>query len=187
MLLTLHFILIRKRTCIRGQCLVLLVQMPVIIRWTSYRRKPCYLGEWTASTRSQSRRGQGPLLPLLPLWLRAAVSSSLFCQPLLVGVSKDLQGDLEGSLVAQMVKNPPAMQETQVWSLGGKIPWRREWLPTPVFLSGKSHAQRSLAGYSAQVCRVRHDWATNIHTRWSGIGKFLTPGVQVILRQRAYF
>ena len=28
------------------------------------------------------------------------------------------------------------------------IPWRREWLRTPVFLSGESHGQRSLAGYS---------------------------------------
>ena len=30
----------------------------------------------------------------------------------------------------------------------GKIPWRRERQPTPVFLSGKSHAQRSLVGSS---------------------------------------
>ena len=30
----------------------------------------------------------------------------------------------------------------------GKIPWRREWQPTPVFLAGESHGQRSLAGYS---------------------------------------
>ena len=30
----------------------------------------------------------------------------------------------------------------------GKIPWKRKWQPTPVFLSGKSHGQRSLAGYS---------------------------------------
>ena len=30
----------------------------------------------------------------------------------------------------------------------GKISWRREWLPTPVFLPGKSHGQRSLTGYS---------------------------------------
>jgi len=29
-----------------------------------------------------------------------------------------------------------------------KIPWRRKWQPTPVFLSGESHGQRSLAGYS---------------------------------------
>ena len=29
-----------------------------------------------------------------------------------------------------------------------KIPWRREWLPTPVFLPGESQGQRSLAGSS---------------------------------------
>ena len=38
-----------------------------------------------------------------------------------------------------------------------KIPWRRLWQPTPVFLPGKSHGQRSLLGYSK---RVGHDWAT---------------------------
>jgi len=42
-----------------------------------------------------------------------------------------------------VVKNPPAKQETWV----GKIPCRRAWQPTPVFLPGKSHGQRSLAGY----------------------------------------
>ena len=31
----------------------------------------------------------------------------------------------------------------------GKIPWRRAWQPFPVFLPGKSHVQRSLAGYSS--------------------------------------
>jgi len=30
----------------------------------------------------------------------------------------------------------------------GKIPWRRKWQPTPVFLPGKSHGQRNLLGYS---------------------------------------
>ena len=30
----------------------------------------------------------------------------------------------------------------------GEILWRREWLPTPVFLPGKFHGQRSLTGYS---------------------------------------
>ena len=30
----------------------------------------------------------------------------------------------------------------------GKIPWRRKWQPTPIFLPGESHGQRSLAGYS---------------------------------------
>ena len=52
------------------------------------------------------------------------------------------------SLEAQTVKNLPAMQETWVPSLVRKIPWRREWLPTPVFLSGEFHRQRSLVDYS---------------------------------------
>ena len=46
--------------------------------------------------------------------------------------------------MAQMVKNPSAMQETWVRSLGQKIPWRREWQSTPVLLSGESQGQRSL-------------------------------------------
>ena len=40
------------------------------------------------------------------------------------------------------------MQETWVWSLGWEDPWRRECLPTPIFLPGESHGQRSLARYS---------------------------------------
>ena len=60
-------------------------------------------------------------------------------------------------LMAQLVKNPPAMRETCVWSLGGKIPWRREWLPTTVFLPGEFHGQSSLAGYSPWDHRVGHD------------------------------
>ena len=31
-----------------------------------------------------------------------------------------------------------------------KTPWRRAWQPTPVFLPGESHGQRSLVGYSPQ-------------------------------------
>jgi len=34
-----------------------------------------------------------------------------------------------------------------------KIPWRRVWKPTPVFLPGKFHGQRSLAGYSPRSCK----------------------------------
>ena len=34
-----------------------------------------------------------------------------------------------------------------------KNPWRRKWQPTPVFLPGKSHGQRSLAGYSPWGCK----------------------------------
>ena len=34
-----------------------------------------------------------------------------------------------------------------------KIPWRRKWQPTPVFLPGKLHGQRILAGYSPCGCK----------------------------------
>ena len=38
----------------------------------------------------------------------------------------------------------------------GKMPWRRAWQITPVFLPGDSHRQRSLADYSPWGCRVGH-------------------------------
>ena len=53
--------------------------------------------------------------------------------------------------MAQQVKNLPAMQETQemqVQSLGQEDPLEEEAATTPVFLPGKFHGQRSLAGYS---------------------------------------
>ena len=42
----------------------------------------------------------------------------------------------------------------------GKIPWRRKWQPTPVFLPEESHGQRSLAGYSPWGCKETRlsDW-----------------------------
>jgi len=35
----------------------------------------------------------------------------------------------------------------------GKTPWRRKWQAAPVFLPGKSHGRRSLAGYSPWSCK----------------------------------
>ena len=60
--------------------------------------------------------------------------------------------------MAQQLKNPPATQETLVDPWVGKIPWRKKWQLTPVFLPGKSHGQRILAGSSPWGHkRVRHD------------------------------
>ena len=54
--------------------------------------------------------------------------------------------------VARVVKNPPAnsgdIMKLRFDPWVGKSPWRRKWQPTPVFLPGKSHGQRSLKGYS---------------------------------------
>jgi len=50
--------------------------------------------------------------------------------------------------MAQSVKNKPAVPESWVDPWIGKIPWKRKWQPTPVFLPEKSHGQRSLEGYN---------------------------------------
>ena len=55
-----------------------------------------------------------------------------------------------------VVKNLPANAgDARDWV--GKIPWRRQWQPIPVFLPGKLHGQRSLAGYSSWGRRVGYD------------------------------
>ena len=62
--------------------------------------------------------------------------------------------DIQASLVAQTVKNLPAMQERpgfDPWV--GKIPWRRARQPTLVFFPREFHGQRSLAGCSPWDCK----------------------------------
>ena len=52
---------------------------------------------------------------------------------------------------SRQVKNLPANAGDMRHGLDpwvGKIPWKRAWQPTPVYLPGESQGQRSLAGYS---------------------------------------
>ena len=64
---------------------------------------------------------------------------------------------IQGIPKSSELKNPPAMCrrhrrcEFNPWVR--KIPWRRKWQPTPVFLPGKFRGQRSLAGYSPKVTK----------------------------------
>ena len=66
--------------------------------------------------------------------------------------------------MAQTVKN---IQRCRFDPWVGKNPWRRKWLPTPVFLPGEFHGQRSLVGglQSMGLQTVGHDRATNTHTQ----------------------
>ena len=63
-----------------------------------------------------------------------------------------------------VVKNPPKYRRWGRRSFSpwvGKIPWRRKWQLTPVFLPGKSHGQRG--AWQARVlgaAMIRHDWTT---------------------------
>ena len=61
-----------------------------------------------------------------------------------------------------MLENPPASKgnarDADSIPGSGKIPCRRKWQPTPVFLPEKSRGQRSLAGYSPWGCKEsEHD------------------------------
>ena len=71
------------------------------------------------------------------------------------GFALNLLSSSGASQVALEVKNPPASAgdlrcRFDPWV--GKIPCRRAWQPTPVFLRGESHGQRSLAGCSPRGC-----------------------------------
>ena len=66
------------------------------------------------------------------------------------------------SLVARTVKNPPAVRETWVWSLGWEETWRKKQLPIAVFWPGEFHRQRSpLAGHIHAVAK-----------RWTRLSNF---------------
>ena len=56
---------------------------------------------------------------------------------------------LDITLVAQTVKNLLQCRRPEVDPWVGKIPWRRKWHPTPIFLPGEFHEQKRLVGYSA--------------------------------------
>ena len=61
------------------------------------------------------------------------------------------------SQVVLVVKNLPAsagnISRHWIHPWVRKISWRREWQPTPIFLPGESHGQRSLAGCSPWGCK----------------------------------
>ena len=68
----------------------------------------------------------------------------MFCDILLCQSFGNLWGYTVGSEDKEFACNAGALGSTP----GLGIPWKREWLPTPVFLPGEFHGQRNLAGYS---------------------------------------
>ena len=66
-----------------------------------------------------------------------------------------------------VVKNLPVRQDHRRHRFNSwirKIPWRRKWQPTPVFLPGKFHGQWDLVGYSPWGHRVGPNWCDLAHT-----------------------
>ena len=56
-----------------------------------------------------------------------------------------------------LVKNLPAntgdIRDVGLIPGSGRFPWKRKWQPTPVFVPGESHGQRSLVGYNPWGCK----------------------------------
>ena len=79
-----------------------------------------------------------------------------------------------------MVKNPPAMQETQVGSLGREDSLKKEMATHFSTLAGEFHRQRSLAGYSAWDCkRVGHELVTkNNNDHMANLQKKVQTGAE---------
>ena len=71
------------------------------------------------------------------------------------------------SLVAQMAKICLQCRRPRSDPRVGKIPWRREWQFTPVFLPGESHGQRGLVGFSPCGCR-ESSMIKGLHCLWLG-------------------
>ena len=81
------------------------------------------------------------------------------------------------SLVAQKVKNLPAMQDTQVWSLGQEDPLEMGMATTPVFLPGEFPWTEESGGLKSMVSqRGGHDWATNTLTFHDPSNKMCSSG-----------
>ena len=67
-----------------------------------------------------------------------------------------LKGENETPVMG--LKLAPRLRQPSPFGWVGKIPWRREQQPTPVFLLGELHGWRNLAGYSLGSQRGGHDW-----------------------------
>ena len=65
----------------------------------------------------------------------------------------DTMGFPGGAVVKNLSANTGDIGDTGLIPELGRIPWRRKWQPTLVFLPEKSHGQRSLAGYSPKGCK----------------------------------
>ena len=101
--------------------------------------------------------------------------------------SKEL-GVLPKVIDGSAVKHWPVVQETRHRRPGfdpwvRKIPWRRKWQPTPVFLLGESHGQRSLAGYHPRGLR-ESDMTEHAHTQPKVIQPVISRFVSVQWERR---
>jgi len=121
-------------------------RQPQMLTWAGVREPSFHSGHGTCILR-QAEWGGGvccewPWGRVLPHWLGWVGRFELQFSP----------GSSDGKRICLHCRRP------RFDSWVRKIPWRREWQPTPVFLPGESHGQRGLAGYSP--CGRRESYTT---------------------------
>ena len=61
--------------------------------------------------------------------------------------------NLVQSFLKSMIQDNEVKSQKHLGFFPGQLSWWRAWQPTPVFLPGESHGQRSLVGYSPWGCK----------------------------------
>ena len=87
---------------------------------------------------------------------------------------------IAGPPVAQMVKNLPAMQETQVWSLGQEDPLKKGMAAHSSILAWRIPWTEEPGMLQSMGCRVEHNWATNTATHTHTHPSCLKPPSAVV-------
>ena len=132
----------------------------------------CIIPSWSPSSNSSSPADRTPCC------LRKNYSIPTLSFLLHRLTTQEKIQDRGASLLAQAVKNPPATQETWVWSLSREDPQRRKWQPTAVFLPGESHGQRNVVGCSPWGCK-ESDITEQLSKHSSRQKRLLSPALQL--------
>ena len=90
--------------------------------------------------------------------IRISIAQDRECSQYFIITINGEWGFPDGSVVKNLPANTGDIKDTSSIPESGKMPWRRKWQPTPVFLPGESNGQRSLAGLpSIGLQKVGHD------------------------------
>ena len=114
-----------------------------------------------------------PPLPMLPRSL---------CFKMNIPVRKKV-GFPGGRIVKNLPANVGDARDTGLIPGSGRFSWSRKWQPTPVFLLGKFHEQRSLAGYSPWCIKESYttEWLSK-HTGKSTLCNSVSQGMEITER-----
>ena len=131
----------------------------------------CYLTSWKAEVESINKYH---FVETDPWWLRTLLMTSLILKTVLSKVENYIYQMLLCALVAQSVKDPPAMWETWVWSLGWEDPLEKEMAihsSIPAWEIPWTEEPGGLQSMGLQ--RVGHDWVTKHSTVCSALYTFI--------------